>query len=143
MDLQISSSVLKFGKHKGNTFEEVRLEDPGYCRWVKKLSDCDGQMLTFQEYLKNFSFSITNQKVIQGPTYEELTQDQEADDAKSELSCVICLTNRRCCVTQPCMHLHYCISCARTLVFGKTGMELKYRGEVQCPDCRTNVKFEF
>jgi hypothetical protein len=150
----MADTVLKFGKHKGSTFEEVRLDDEGYCRWVKGLSECDGQMLDFQVYLADFDIPVSfragrryqvkatspDRKPVKGPDHTELEQDQEADEEKGEPTCIICLVNRRCCVTQPCMHLHYCIACARKLVFGSSGMELKYRGEVQCPECRVDVK---
>lgn len=158
----LADTVLKFGKHKGDSFEEVRLQDPGYCRWVKELEGCDGQMLEFQEYLEPYFFStsfrrmrrrassavaaptpaptaaVGPRKPVKGPDYTEVKQDKEAEEG--EATCVVCLTNKRNCVTQPCMHLHYCVGCARALVFGRTGMELKYRGEVKCPDCRTEVK---
>lgn len=79
-------------------------------------------------------------KPVKGPDYTELKCDTLADEENGESTCIICLANRRCCVTQPCMHLYYCVQCSRHLVFGPSGMELKSRGEVTCPGCRVVVK---
>lgn len=143
----MADTELKFGKHKGSTFEEVRLEEPGYCRWVESLVGCDGQMFEFQCYLSQFRpargfprrEAAPRKKVI-GPNEAEVIHDQEADEEKGEACCVICLVNRRCCITSPCMHLHYCVQCARNLVYGIDGREIKYRGDLKCPGCRKEVK---
>ena len=150
----MADTTLRFGKHSGDTFEEVRFNDTGYCRWVRDLDDCGGQMLEFQEYLSKYRIvpvfgrrrparvekPSVSRKAVEGPSYKEVDHDQEADESINEPACIICMMNKRCCVTQPCMHLSYCIGCARRLVFGESGMELKYRGEVECPECRTEVK---
>jgi len=151
----LADTLMKFGKHNGDSFEEVRMNDEGYCRWVRELSGVKGQMLDFQEYLKEFPTSrrrrrrvyeeepikkVKPRKPVEGPDYTQAKHDEEADEENDEECCIICMTNRRCCVTMPCLHLSYCITCARRLVYGESGMEMKYRGEVKCPKCQDNVK---
>ena len=151
----MADTVMKFGKHNGDSFVEVRTNDEGYCKWVRELTGVKGQMLDFQDYLSEFPAPRRRRrrnreeepikekkprKAVEGPDFADVKHDTEADEEKGEECCIICLTNRRCCVTLPCLHLSYCITCARRLVFGETGMELKYRGEVSCPQCRDSVK---
>jgi hypothetical protein len=47
--------VFSIGKHRGKTFDEVRLSDESYVSWVLGLADCSGNMLEFQTYLKSQS----------------------------------------------------------------------------------------
>lgn len=163
----VGDTVIRFGKHKGDSFEEVRLQDPGYCSWVKGLSECDGQMREFKEYLEPYFFSTSfrtmrrrrrappshmeldsriaapsssqkKHKAVMAPDHTEVQHDALAKDG--EPTCIVCLENRRNCVILPCAHMHYCVDCSRRLVHGPTGMELKMRGEVTCPECRVEVK---
>jgi hypothetical protein len=80
-------------------------------------------------------------KFVQGPTPNELEHDKEASGTEEEKgACVVCLTNRTICITAPCRHLCVCVKCARTLVFGEDGEDIKKRGTVKCPMCREDIK---
>jgi len=76
------------------------------------------------------------EKFVEGPTPTELNNDKETDEG----ACVICLSNRSICITDPCRHLCVCVKCARELCFGPTGDKLNKRGDVKCPNCRNEVK---
>lgn len=77
-------------------------------------------------------------KFIEGPTPAEAEHDKEETGAEG--ACVVCLTNRAICITAPCRHLCVCVKCARTLVFGEDGEDIKKRGTVKCPMCREDIK---
>ena len=47
------SKYIRFGKHNGKTYGQVRTQDKSYCDWVLKQKDVKGGMLYFQNYLKD------------------------------------------------------------------------------------------
>ena len=79
-------------------------------------------------------------KFVEGPTPSELEHDEEVSGTEEKGACVVCLTNRAICITAPCRHLCVCVKCARTLLFGEDGEDIKKRGTVNCPMCREDVK---
>jgi len=59
---------------------------------------------------------------------DQLKGNDEATDDPS-LACVICITNVKCCVMQPCAHLCLCLECAR-------GLQKR-----DCPLCRAPIQY--
>ena len=81
--------------------------------------------------------SLSKPSFVEGPTPPEAEHDTEAlDDATA---CVICLDNVPNCIAIPCMHMVYCVACARIICFGADGTELKKKGTVECVECRAHV----
>lgn len=80
----------------------------------------------------------TGDKFVEGPPPTDTEQDKETEQDGE--ACVVCMTNRRNCITGPCRHLCVCVTCARTLCFGADGTGLAKRGDVKCPMCREDVK---
>jgi len=74
-------------------------------------------------------------KYVEGPAKFELQYDEPAK------TCCICLENVPNCIASPCMHMIYCVACARILCFGSKDKEenLKQHGEVSCAECRKEV----
>ena len=78
---------------------------------------------------------------VEGPLESDLKYDEVVEEGDDRTKpCIICMDNRACCIATPCMHLSFCIQCSRTLCFGQSGEELREQGEVQCPQCRMDVK---
>ena len=50
--------------------------------------------------------------------------------------CIICREQNSICITVPCMHLRYCLGCARILCTDRKTGHVKRFGEVRCPECR-------
>lgn len=75
---------------------------------------------------------------VEGPTVAELEHDKIVADEDNEKTCVICLTNKSLCAAVPCMHMSYCVKCARFLCFGEEDT-LKQVGTVKCAECRAQV----
>jgi hypothetical protein len=46
-----SEDIVKFGKHKHKTYEDVLLDEPEYCVWVSKQISKSNDMKNFQEWL--------------------------------------------------------------------------------------------
>ncbi|EPL7983672.1 TPA: exodeoxyribonuclease X, partial [Enterobacter kobei] len=44
--------AIRFGKHKGLTFEEIAKVDPGYLRWLSGNSDDEDILFTIKHWLK-------------------------------------------------------------------------------------------
>ena len=44
--------AIRFGKHKGLTFEEIAKVDPGYLRWLSSNSDDEDILFTIKHWLK-------------------------------------------------------------------------------------------
>ena len=44
--------AIRFGKHKGLTFEEIAKIDPGYLRWLSSNSDDEDILFTIKHWLK-------------------------------------------------------------------------------------------
>lgn len=59
---------------------------------------------------------------------DQLKGNDEATNDDS-LACVICTTNVKCCVMQPCAHLCLCLECAR-------GLQKR-----DCPLCRAPIQY--
>jgi hypothetical protein len=78
------------------------------------------------------------EKFVEGPPPTDTEQDKETEQDVEV--CVVCMSNRRNCITGPCRHLCVCVTCARTLCFGADGNGLAKRGDVKCPMCRKDVK---
>jgi len=45
--------VLYVGKHAGKTYTGILECDKGYCKWVLRQKTCTGDLLRFQNYLKD------------------------------------------------------------------------------------------
>lgn len=83
--------------------------------------------------------SRSEPEYTEGPPLSDLEHDTVApEDAKS--SCIICLERLPCCVAYPCMHVSYCVHCARRLCFGESGTDLLEKGTVKCAECRNPVE---
>jgi len=52
MASEIGSTVFTYGKYRNQSFEEVRQQDAGYCRWVMGLATPNGQLKEFKQFLK-------------------------------------------------------------------------------------------
>jgi hypothetical protein len=77
---------------------------------------------------------------VEGPLPTDVLHDKIIPDGNADQkACIVCLERVPCCVALPCMHLSYCIACARRLCFGQTGVELYERGKVKCAECRVAV----
>jgi hypothetical protein len=76
---------------------------------------------------------------VEGPLPTDVLHDKSIPDGSDQKACIVCLERVPCCVALPCMHLSYCIACARRLCFGQTGVELYERGKVKCAECRVAV----
>jgi hypothetical protein len=77
---------------------------------------------------------------VEGPLPTDVLHDKPIPDGNADQkACIVCLERVPCCVALPCMHLSYCIACARRLCFGQTGVELYERGKVKCAECRVAV----
>jgi len=57
--MDISQTVITFGKHSGSTYDVVRQTDVSYCNWAIKQLNLRGRMLHFQIWLK----ATTSRKV--------------------------------------------------------------------------------
>ena len=77
---------------------------------------------------------------IECPSEAELPHDVavDANDTDSPC-CVICRAARPICVALPCMHLSYCVACARLMALDDDGHP-KRAGQVECAKCRKPVK---
>lgn len=80
------------------------------------------------------------EEFVDGPTPDQLLHDKIQANEVDGKTCVVCLENEPCCIATPCMHLIYCVKCARNLCFGPDGDNLKKVGEVKCAECRGEVK---
>jgi hypothetical protein len=81
-----------------------------------------------------YNGSLTAKKEIPLPPIDFV--DQESPD-----SCVICLTNKKCCTSMPCRHLCLCAKCSHELVHGsdyKTNPKLQ--DVIKCPICRQDIE---
>ena len=79
-------------------------------------------------------------RFVEGPLPTDVHQDKNVPDGMvDQKTCIICLERVPCCVALPCMHLSYCITCARSLCFGASGTELYEVGKVKCSECRVVV----
>ena len=76
---------------------------------------------------------------VEGPLPTDVLHDKSIPDGSDQKACIVCLERVPCCVALPCMHLSYCIACARRMCFGQTGVELYERGKVKCAECRVAV----
>lgn len=74
------------------------------------------------------------------PAPEEVQHDRVAPPGGS--ICVICQENTPVCVALPCLHMSYCVACARALFCHAEECKSpeKGRGTVQCAKCRKAVK---
>jgi hypothetical protein len=66
-----SDSIIKFGKHKGKTYQHIRDNEKGYAKWVISQQSPSGVLGTLQKYLKN-----PNEKRI------EIDDDEDYEDYK-------------------------------------------------------------
>jgi Paired amphipathic helix repeat len=95
-----------------------------------------GSTNTNSEQVHDSSSSSSSSSVIQGPSLDECKYDTRVP------ACVICLENAPICAAIPCMHMSYCVHCARKLCFGgsdETPSIVRYHGELTCPVCRQDV----
>lgn len=76
---------------------------------------------------------------VEGPLPTDVLHDKSIPDGSDQKACIVCLERVPCCVALPCMHLSYCIACARRMCFCQTGVELYERGKVKCAECRVAV----
>lgn len=78
-----ASDVVRFGKHKGASFEDVLRADPEYCQWVVDQAHDDGsernpEFLQFAEYLQQQGVTHHLQhQDTSGPQEQETAQEQE------------------------------------------------------------------
>lgn len=65
--------------------------------------------------------------------------DEESTD--SEKTCVICMTNKRCCAIRPCGHVCLCVRCSHSMVHGEAFESTPVlQKKVVCPLCRNKVE---
>jgi len=70
---------------------------------------------------------------VECPTLGELVHDREVLDDGGPV-CIICQTNMPLCVALPCLHMSYCVSCARSMCCDEHGQPK--RVVVHCAKCR-------
>eukprot|EP00403_Amphidinium_massartii_P020362 CAMPEP_0178399176 /NCGR_PEP_ID=MMETSP0689_2-20121128/15148_1 /TAXON_ID=160604 /ORGANISM="Amphidinium massartii, Strain CS-259" /LENGTH=250 /DNA_ID=CAMNT_0020019951 /DNA_START=54 /DNA_END=806 /DNA_ORIENTATION=+ len=73
------TSVVDFGKYKGDTFADVIRNDPDYCEWILGVSDVtSGSMMQFQRYLsENFVPPTPDEQIVafgkyKGETFSDM-----------------------------------------------------------------------
>ena len=76
--------------------------------------------------------------LVQCPSVEDKQHDHLAGNGGGV--CIICQENAPLCAAVPCMHMSYCVSCARSLCCTNTNGEQKRRGDVACAKCRVPVQ---
>lgn len=74
---------------------------------------------------------------IDVPDLKEVANDTEKITEQG--ACIVCLTNEKRCVVQPCCHLISCAACARGLVLGPNHATKPFPRRVQCPMCRGKI----
>ena len=50
------NTIIRFGKHEGDTYDEIVRRDPSYCNWVLSINSTFPPMIKFQHYLEDFDF---------------------------------------------------------------------------------------
>lgn len=77
----------------------------------------------------------TTTSTVQCPTLEEVSHDKPSPEGSP--ACVICQERIPICIALPCLHMSYCVACARSLCLqAETG---RPKRQVQCAKCRQSV----
>lgn len=80
-------------------------------------------------------------KKIKIPDKSELQHDKEVPENDDNSSvCAICITNKPITIVNPCNHICLCVECARNLAIDSNTKQVKNRGQVECPICKTSIK---
>lgn len=53
--INVSNTIVSFGKHSGKTYDLVLQTDVSYCNWLLRQVNVHGRLLQFQQWLKNKS----------------------------------------------------------------------------------------
>eukprot|EP00977_Amphora_coffeiformis_P007868 scaffold1751_cov253-Amphora_coffeaeformis.AAC.4 len=75
---------------------------------------------------------------VKCPTLAELVHDKEVNDDGCGPVCIICHANMPLCVALPCLHMSYCVACARSMCCDEHGRANKLR--VECAKCRQPIQ---
>lgn len=71
---------------------------------------------------------------VECPSQEEVSHDRPASEGAP--ACVICQENVPLCIALPCLHMSYCVECARSLCLHRETGTPKRKGRVNCAKCR-------
>ena len=86
------------------------------------------------------SVAVPAEELVEVPGEEELQFDERIDEDDVEAPCcVICREQVPICVAMPCMHMAYCVACARRLCTDNHTGQPKPKGQVECCKCRKSV----
>ena len=87
--------------------------------------------------LANATNLRTTDKYVKFPSEQEENNDINVASGSGN-TCVICLEKAPICVAMPCMHVAYCVACARSMSLRENGRP-KRHGTVKCAKCRQSV----
>ena len=57
--MDLSQTIITFGKHNGKTYAYVKQTDVAYCNWALKQMNVGGRMLHLQQWLKQKTRKVT------------------------------------------------------------------------------------